>query len=121
MNPNTIFAILLLIVALFLSLGFFLMFFRIKIGEKFTFLGGVLALFLSVLCIYGIYYLSLSYKDPTYHLSIFILNLILLGVFIVLFVVGIVNTTFSTDNRDYDEIGKISDCFFYRILTLWRW
>lgn len=112
MNPNTILALLLLIVALILSLGFILMFFRMKIGEKFTFWGGVLALFLSVLCIYGIYYLSLSYKEPTYHLSIFILDLILLGVFIVLFVVGIVSTTFSTDNRDYDEIGKLATVSF---------
>lgn len=39
MNPNTILAILLLIVALFLSLGFFLMFFRMKIGEMFAFFG----------------------------------------------------------------------------------
>lgn len=45
MNPNTILALLLLIFALILSLGFILMFFRMKIGEKFTFLGGVLALF----------------------------------------------------------------------------
>lgn len=112
MNPNTILAILLLIVALFLSLGFFLMFFRMKIGEMFTFGGGVLTLFLSALCIYGIYYLNSSYKDPSYHLSIFILDLILLCVFIVLFVVGIVSTTCSTDNRDYDEIGKLATVSF---------
>ncbi len=107
MNPNTILALLLLIFALILSLGFILMFFRMKIGEKFTFLGGVLALFLSVLCIYGIYYLSLSYKDPTYHLSIFILNLILLGVFIVLFVVGIVAMIASTEEREHYYENKI--------------
>lgn len=78
MNPNTILALLLLIFALFLSLGFFSCFFRMKNGEMFNFLGGVLALFLSVLCIYGIYYLNFSYKDPAYHLSILILSLILL-------------------------------------------
>ena len=115
MNPNTILALLLLIFALILSLGFILMFFRMKIGEKFTFLGGVLALFLSVLCIYGIYYLSLSYKDPTYHLSIFILNLILLGVFIVLFVVGIVAMIASTEEREHyceNKIGVLATVSF---------
>lgn len=45
MNPNTILALLLLIFALILSLGFFSCFFRMKIGEMFTFWGGVLALF----------------------------------------------------------------------------
>lgn len=99
MNPNTILAILLLIVALFLFLGFFLTFFRMKIGEMFTFLGGLLALFLSVLCIYGIYYLNFSYKDPTYNLSLFILSLILLGAFLVLLSGGIVSTLLSTENH----------------------
>ena len=100
MNPNTILAILLLIVALFLSLGFFLMFFRMKIGEMFTFGGGVLALFLSVLCIYGIYYLNSSYKDPSYHLSVFILSIILLGAFLVLFLVGTASMFLSTVNHE---------------------
>lgn len=112
MNPNTILALLLLIFALILSLGFILMFFRMKIGEMFTFGGGVLALFLSVLCIYGIYYLNSSYKDPSYHLSVYILSLILSFAFLVLFVVGIVSTTCSTDNRDYDEIGKLATVSF---------
>lgn len=103
MNPNTILAILLLIVALFLSLGFFLMFFRMKIGEMFTFGGGVLALFLSVLCIYGIYYLNSSYKDPSYYLSVFILSLILLGAFLVLFLVGTASMFLST--VDHEKIG----------------
>lgn len=107
MNPNTILAILLLIVALFLSLGFFLMFFRMKIGEMFTFGGGVLALFLSVLCIYGIYYLNSSYKDPSYHLSVFILSLILLGAFLVLFLVGTASMFLSTGEREHDYENKI--------------
>lgn len=103
MNPNTILALLLFIFALILSLGFILMFFRMKIGEKFTFLGGVLALFLSALCIYGIYYLNSSYKDPSYHLSVFILSLILLGAFLVLFLVGTASMFLST--CDKPEIG----------------
>lgn len=108
MNPNTILAILLLIVALFLSLGFFLMFFRMKIGEMFTFGGGVLALFLSVLCIYGIYYLNSSYKDPSYHLSVFILSLILLGAFLVLFLVGTASMFLSTDKPEIGVFATIS-------------
>lgn len=99
MNPNTILALLLLIFALFLSLGFFSCFFRMKNGEMFNFLGGVLALFLSVLCIYGIYYLNFSYKDPAYHLSILILSLILLVAFLVLLPGGIVFMILSTENH----------------------
>lgn len=105
MNPNTILALLLLIFALILSLGFILMFFRMKIGEMFTFGGGVLALFLSVLCIYGIYYLNSSYKDPSYHLSVFILSIILLGAFLVLFLVGTVSMFLSTVDHENAKRG----------------
>ena len=115
MNPNTILALLLLIFDLFLSLGFFSCFFRMKIGEMFTFWGGVLALFLSVLCIYGIYYLNFSYKDPTYHLSISILSLILFGAFLFLLLGGIVDMLTSTEEREHDyenEIGVLATVSF---------
>lgn len=118
MNPNTILALLLLIFALFLSLGFFSCFFRMKNGEMFNFLGGVLALFLSVLCIYGIYYLNFSYKDPAYHLSILILSLILSVAFLVLLPGGIVFMILSTEKhgnvrRGYEpEIGVFATVSF---------
>lgn len=118
MNPNTILALLLLIFDLFLSLGFFSCFFRMKNGEMFNFLGGVLALFLSVLCIYGIYYLNFSYKDPAYHLSILILSLILSVAFLVLLPGGIVFMILSTKKhgnvrRGYEpEIGVFATVSF---------